>query len=159
MTLRPRHFLSSAFVLVIALGIYEATRFIRQSTELAGLRKQAAFLAAQLDRARQQRATTEAYRDTVERDITTLLTTQTEESASIEAQIRTWQTRIDQLKRLVATNPQLCVPQMSLISEEEWFNATTANYPDDRALFAALRGYAEQQLARKISVALATYLD
>jgi hypothetical protein len=81
--------------------------------------------------------------------------------AGLELQMKTWLANLDRIKELLAQRPSLGIPQLRLLSEQDWFNiAADAKLDSDEAIrraFANLRSRAENLMMNKLRSALSAY--
>lgn len=158
LTTTQRRCLTAAFALLLGAGVYEGVLLFRQSTRLASLQQQVDFLTNQSETIRRQVLSVDAHRRGLEGEIQARMAASAEAANTLEAQARHQLAKVDALKRLAAANPQLCVPEMALVSEDEWFDIAQDPDSDPRRLLARLRWHAGRHLAPRIGTALAEYL-
>jgi hypothetical protein len=77
--------------------------------------------------------------------------------------MRVWLDRVDQVRAAFAARPNLMVPELALLTNEDWFDvvpqAKLESEEDIRATLTTLRGRAEVRLATRLSEALQAYLS
>ena len=157
----------AATVLALGLGagVYQATIYARQTSDLAGLTRRETDLAAQIRTTRTQHAALTARLKSVESQIDTRLTaaaSRTSADAALAAQIDTWFANLDQLKQTLAQRPEVNLPELTLLSAEAWFDtATKADLGTEsgvRRALADLRNQAMGQAGAKLGGALSAFV-
>lgn len=161
MTTAKNSIVAIVLVLAAGTGIYEATVFARQASEVALQQQQAAALIAQLQRADQQQTTAATRLKSVESQIDSGLAIGLGDAA-LESKLRGWQTSLAQLRDALKQRPHLSIPELQLLSDDDWFDAATKaklDSDDDlRRALASLRGQATVLMGEKMRSALNAYL-
>lgn len=139
------------------------------------------FRAARQNRAAHDAATTELRRLRLEADaLRRAFTATTAEIAQAEKQleaaapavvsgrsaaqrneIASWVERVKRLRQVIAEKPEIALPEMRLLTEDDWLrvakNARFDTEKDTRLALAELRATAIRQFQSRLSSALATY--
>jgi RNA polymerase sigma factor (sigma-70 family) len=82
-------------------------------------------------------------------------------ASETEAALKTWLVRVDQLKQRLQLSPDQKIPEMQLLSDQDWLNAAKGNLEteeDYRSAMASLRNAAQQKFAALAEPALDKYL-
>jgi len=87
---------------------------------------------------------------------------QTGNDPDIEASLKTWATRVTQLKQRLEQMPDKKIPELQLLTDKDWFdavkNAKTLETDDDfRQAFSELRRNVKNEFARALQQALRGY--
>lgn len=156
---------ATAIALGLGAGVYQATIYARQTSDLAALTRRETDLAAQLRTTRTQHAALTARLKSVESEIDTRLAAATSRTSGDDAlvdQMLMWLDNSNQLRRIVAQRPELSIPEMALVGPEVWSDAIAGtDLSDDREIRRALakvRLRAENLLGNKIRSALRAYV-
>lgn len=166
MTTLQKSLAASLLALGLGAGLYEATIYARQTSDLATLTSRETDLTAQLRSTRTQHAALTARLKSVEAQIDARLAASNAHLASgdaaLEAEMKLWLTNRDRLKQLLDERPHLRIPEMALLKPEAWFQAAAGAKLDSdegiRRALANLRNSAETLLIYKIQPALRAYL-
>jgi len=170
MTTLQKSLIAATLLAAGGVGIYEARQASVARAQVATLQKQQASLAEQLARERDEAARQlAALRDDGERlnrDSTELLklrgeVTRLKADLQESAQLKTsntndptlseavvWKKRVDQLKQYLEQTPAAKIPELQLVTEQDWLNAAKGKLDteaDFRRALSALRGAAEQK--------------
>ena len=170
MTTLQKSLVTAAFVLTAGAGLYEASVLYRQRAELARLQTHSAALLADLDRTRAEHAATARRFATVEAQIDARLA-QARQAAppadpKLEGTIALWFARAQRLQAFLATRPDLSIPELVLLSRDQWAEIASKSPPgvdtgSDTAIKEALahaRKTAEDLFAPKLQGAFNAYL-
>ncbi len=155
----------TAFALVLGTGLYEATLFASQRSNLAALQRDTADLAAQLRRATQQAAATTHQLDAARQEQSAAQADKSAAADPATAEIRAWLERVDQLKRY-ARDSGKSIPEIALLSDQEWLDATqhggrNANSDPRQEIdntLRSLRGRAKMRFAMILGLASRAYV-
>jgi hypothetical protein len=82
-------------------------------------------------------------------------------ASQTETELKTWLERVQSLKSHLARSPQSSIPEMQLLSEQDWLNAAKGKLDSDddfRSGMASLRNAAQGKFASKAAPALANFL-
>ncbi|MBC7368947.1 MAG: hypothetical protein H7343_19405, partial [Undibacterium sp.] len=165
MTTLQKSLAASVLALGLGAGLYEATVYARQNSDLAALTRRETDLTAQLRTTRTQHAALTNRLKSVESQIDARLAASAAHESGDEAlaaQMQTWLTNTDQLRRILTQRPELSIPELALVGPEAWSDAVAgADLSNDREIRRALakvRLRAENLLANKIQGALRAYL-
>jgi RNA polymerase sigma factor (sigma-70 family) len=163
MTTLQKFGIAAAFVTAAATA-YQATVIYRQHCSLETARVQTAALATEI---KGLRATRKANADRLQQAQQQLNSRPVTRAAAptnpaLESQMKTWLAQLDQLRRFVAANPKLDIPELQFLSEEDWFTIAAGgaitSEEDFRRASAGLRTRAEGIFAGKISRALSAFV-
>lgn len=143
MTTLQKTLAASVLALGLGAGLYEATIYARQNSDLTALTRHKFALAAQLRATRTQHAATVARLKSVEAQIDARLAQSSARlgsgDAALEAQINAWYANLDQLKRILAQRPELTIPELAMVPEDAWFDvASNSDLTTDAGLRRAL---------------------
>ncbi len=169
MTTLQKSLLATACALALGTGLYEANAFARQSSEFDALQQQVTAFSANLQRSRAQQAAAAARLRSVEAAIDARLakpapTTAvvTAEDRALEAQMKTWLAKLDRLKQALRDQPELAIPELTLLPEHVWFstavNSKLETNEDLRRALASLRKSAMNTMTSRLQPALVGYL-
>jgi RNA polymerase sigma factor (sigma-70 family) len=165
MTALQKTALVGAVALIGGAALYEANLAARQSSELERLNGEVRNAEVTLRETQTRELAANGRLETVEKEIDRRLAVAVTESpadAVLETQIRQWLDRIDRLKALVAARPELSVPELQLLTPDDWFAAgSQADLDSEEAVrnaFGRLRNRSEGKAAGRISEALKAYV-
>jgi hypothetical protein len=174
-------------VLAIATGagLYEARQVSRLHGQVENLQSQQAPLAAQAEQLRRERDDSLAKLTALQQENEQLrqgarempklkgevarLNAESRELArskaaatndATESEMRSWLARVTQLKQRLAQTPESQIPELQLLKEQDWLNATQNKLDtekDYRRALSQLRNIAEGKLAEEIRPALTQY--
>ncbi|MEO5959899.1 MAG: hypothetical protein ABIZ49_07565, partial [Opitutaceae bacterium] len=151
----------AVLTLALGTGVYEATVFARQRSDLVVQEQEAVALNAQLQRARGEDLAALNRLKSTEAQIDSRLASAVGDAA-LESKLRNWQANLDQLRNALKQRPNLSIPELQLLSDDVWFDAATkakSDSDDDvRRTLADLRQQATWRMAEKIRVSLNAYL-
>jgi RNA polymerase sigma factor (sigma-70 family) len=152
-------------VLVAGAGFYETRLIARQSTEIATLRQQIAQTASGNRDLRLAHATAAAKLKDVEQRIDLRLAQPPPPSAAdaaLETQMQEWLTQITRLKDFLIQRPEWNIPELKLLSDQDWFDAAATSRIESEDQFrratARLRDLAVSRASQKIMNALNAYV-
>lgn len=163
MTTAQKYALAGAVALAAGFALYEGTLLVRQSTEAAALREQAAAREAEMGRLRAARETANARLAVVEREIDARLAAarQPEADAQLVAEMETRLLQFEKIDRFLAVHPELATPELRFVSRREWSRLALANpivsEDDLRQVTAKLRNVGQNVVASRLSDALRLY--
>ena len=154
-----------AFTLIAGVGVYQASLLARQSTDLTALRGENNRTAAEL---RTLQATYEenakhltSIDSQIDRRLAAVRSAPSPADTALEAQMREWATQVDRLHDLLARHPEWNIPELKLLSEDDWFTiASQKRYESEDDLRAAtswLRHSAINKVANRMGEALRGY--
>ncbi|MES2695031.1 MAG: sigma-70 family RNA polymerase sigma factor [Verrucomicrobiota bacterium] len=154
----------AAAVVVGALGFaaFEASALVQQQHEISATRNQLAQHRATLA---SLRTAQEAAASRIQQTRTHLasMTRLSETDPAVEAAITAWLQRLERLKTLVAQRADLAIPELAVLTDEEWFatarDAKLDSERDTQATFRQVHTTARKALALAFSRALKTHAD
>ncbi len=183
MTTLQKCVLTAVLAAAIGTGIYEARQTSALRTQFQTLQLEQAAQIQQLQHERDdatnrlasllaENGQSKSNQNTAELlklrgEVTRLRKAGAESSAtqpdSREAFMKSWLAREDKLKELVKQNPDKSIPELQLLSEQQWLNAAmNANFDTDknvRQSLADLRRTAENNFATQTESTLKKYMD
>jgi RNA polymerase sigma factor (sigma-70 family) len=127
MTTTQKLLAGTVFAAAIAGGIYQVQKNVHQAAELKDLRARAASAEQDLRLLREQRdASMKALQQmsealASERSKTALFASQDSEA---ESALDGWLQRVVSMKRFLKEHPQYRIPELSLLEEKDWLEAT-----------------------------------
>jgi flagellar biosynthesis GTPase FlhF len=166
-------------MVLIGLGFFEAlqaSRLTVQNEALAGkqqqLTDQAVQASRQRDDATEQLAALESENQQLRAQIASLkdaaqqladLKAQNAAAASdpTQAALMSWLDRVSRIKMRLSENPNLQIPEMQYLNDQDWLNSSRANLNTDedyRKALGQLRDAAESAFQKMLSSALTKYL-
>lgn len=161
MTTFQKSMAATVLALAVGTGIYEATVFARQAAAIAAEEEHASALTAQLRRADEEQAAAAMRLKSTEAQIDLQLASGLGDAA-LESKLRGWQANLDQLRGALKQRPHLSIPELQLLSDDDWFNAATKakldSDDDVRRALAGLRNRASSLMGEKMRSALNAYL-
>ncbi len=161
MTSLQKTALATACALVVGAGLYEAAAFVRQRSDLAAQEQQTATFTAQLQRVREEEVAARSRLKSIEAQIDSRLASAGTDAA-LESRLRSWQANLDQLRQTLRQRPNLAIPELQLLTDEDWFDAATKakldSDDDVRRTLASLRTKATDLMGDKLRTALNAYL-
>ncbi|MEO6002054.1 MAG: sigma-70 family RNA polymerase sigma factor [Opitutus sp.] len=165
MTTTQKLIAGTIFAAAIAGGIYEVQRNLQQEAELKDLRARAASAEQDLRLLREQRdASMKALQQTsealaAERSKTALFASQDNEA---ESALDGWLQRVVSMRRFLKEHPQYQIPELSLLEEKDWLDATKEAQLEDewdfRSAADTLRRLAANRLFQRVMPAVSRYL-
>jgi RNA polymerase sigma factor (sigma-70 family) len=186
MTTLQKTAITAALAAVVGAGIYEAHQASTLQNEVQTFRQQQASIAEQIRQMQYERddATNrlaallaeneqlKSNKDTAELlklrgEVTRLrqagAAPSPTEVDSRESFMKSWLEREDKLKEMVRQNPGRAIPELQLLSEQQWLNAAmNAKFDTDKDVrhsLADLRHTAENNFAAMLQPALSKYMD
>ena len=187
MTTTQKVLVLAALAAMTATGVYEVRKAARLSEQLQVAQEQLAPVNAQLEHMRQEREALVSRMDTLEQENQGLrrnvqelpklrgevsrLTAAAREANrlsggagtndSFESATRAWLTRVSQLKERLAQTPESQIPELQLLTEQDWLNAARGELnseKDYRRALSALRGSAENQFSSLLQPAISAFI-
>jgi RNA polymerase sigma factor (sigma-70 family) len=165
MTTLQKSTVLAAFAVAGGALVYQASVLARQSSELSALHAQIAFVTAHRVELQSGRSAIATKLREVEQRIDARLTQAipvAPADAALESQMKEWLTQLDQLKQLLARQPELNIPELQLLNEQQWFSVASGGQLDSeeklRRATSRLRHQAENMAAAKIFKALQAYV-
>jgi hypothetical protein len=152
-------------IAAVAGTIYEARIATRQREQLQALQSRSAQWEQQIAALRRERDETLEELKIAERQLTELSpateTSQSSAERAREIEVRAWLARVKQLKRLFSENPSRQIPEMQLLTDDDWLRvAKQAELDSDmtmRKALAAVRDAAKSRFARMMAQALGKF--
>jgi RNA polymerase sigma factor (sigma-70 family) len=165
MTTAQKYALTGACALAAGFALYEANLLMRQHTEAAALREQAAARETEMARLRAARAAASARLAVVEREIDMRIAAARDPEAAADAELLAeMETRLRQLEkidRFLAAHPELATPELRFVSHREWSRLALAKPIDSeeylRQVSSQLRSAGQGVVASRLSDALRRY--
>jgi len=165
MTTIQKTVIAATLALTVGAGLFEAGVVYRNASQLEKLQQDSNGLQSQVRQLRDERDAAAGRLNTVEKQIDARLASAAPPAAgsdaALESQMKTWLANVDRIKELLAQRPSLGIPQLRLLSEQDWFNiAADAKLDSDEAIrraFANLRSGAENHMMNKLQSALSAY--
>ncbi len=183
MTTLQKALVMSVLTAAIGTGIYEAHRALQLQNQAQTLQQQQAPLAEQIRQLQGERDSLKSGAESLEAEIARLNSHSNEtellklrgevaqlRQASAEskpddsraAMVKSWLEREDKLKQLVQQHPDKTIPELQLLSEQQWLNAAmNAKFDQDkdiRQTLADLRHTAENNFVSLTKPALDKYM-
>ncbi|MCX6952638.1 MAG: sigma-70 family RNA polymerase sigma factor [Verrucomicrobia bacterium] len=154
-----------AFVALAGAGLVQGHLIARYADEAVGLRVQNDRVATEIRDLRLARAATAAKLEAVERRIDARFAAAipvAPADAALESQMREWLVQVDRLKQFLVQRPEWDIPELKLLTEENWFNAAGGGRFESEEQFrratASLRDRAAGLAGNRIMKALNAYL-
>jgi hypothetical protein len=152
-------------IAAVAGTIYEARVATRQREQLQALQNRSAQWEQQTAALRRERDDTLKELKIAERQLAELSPTtgisQSSAERARETEIKAWLARVKQLKRLFAENPARQIPEMQLLTDDDWLRvAKQAELDSDmtmRKALATVRDAAKAKLVRMMAQALGKF--
>ena len=149
-------------IAAVAGTIYEARVATRQREQLQALQQRSAQWEQQIAALRHERDETLKELTIAERQLAELSpateVSQSSAERTRETEIKAWLARVKQLKRLFAENPARQIPEMQLLTDDDWLRvAKQAELDSDTAVrkaLAAVRDAAKAKLVGMMAQAL-----
>jgi RNA polymerase sigma factor (sigma-70 family) len=190
MTALQKTIITSVLATAVGASLYEASRASAARAEAEEARRQQSPMAAQVsqlteerdealkrldatvqDLAQSRRSIEELPRLRAENsrlrgDLQSLAQPKAANPESVpasqtETELKTWLERVQSLKSHLARSPQNSIPEMQLLTEQDWLNAAKGKLDSDddyRSGMASLRNAAQGKFASKAEPALANFL-
>lgn len=158
--------LASLCALALGAGGYELLQIRHQRRELDGLRQRLQQVGLEEDKLRRENQSEQhTLRDTeaaIDTRLAAAKATTTGPDAALEAQMRAWLARQDQLKEIARTRPDLGAPELSFLNDAEWMSIASSgiDFDSEKALksaFAQLRYRAANVVFAHFNAALTAY--
>jgi hypothetical protein len=152
-------------ITAVAGTIYEARVATRQREQLQALQKRSAQWAQQIATLRRERDDTLQELKIAERQLAELSPATGVSPSSAERtreiEVKAWLARVKQLKRLFAEDPARQIPEMQLLTDDDWLRAARQAELDSdmtmRKALAAVRDAAKAKLVRMMAQALGKF--
>ncbi len=157
---RPHFILfGAAFAALVGTGLYEARLISAQREQGQTLLRRTADLESQIADLGRQRATTARDLQLAEQQLTQLpASAATAADRTRDAEVKAWLARVKQLRQLSAAHPDRQIPEMGLLTDDDWLQvARQASFDTDdqrRQAFASLRTAAKRKFVAQLSAAL-----
>ncbi len=117
-------FVGVVVALALAGGGFQAAAIVlRQDREAQALREQNGHAQAELRQLQQERASTDHQIQSAEQALAPRASESGSAETTSETEMQAWLDRIKQLKRLAAQHPEWRIPEMSLLTAPDWFQA------------------------------------
>jgi RNA polymerase sigma factor (sigma-70 family) len=165
MTTAQKYALAGTFALAAGFAVYEGNLLVRQRTEAAALREQAAARADEIARLRAARDAANARLALVERDIDVRLAAAQQPEAGTDAKlVAEMETRLlwfEKIDRFLADHPELATPELRFVHHGEWSRLALTkpiiSEADLRQVAARLRHVGQSFVAARLDLALTLY--
>jgi hypothetical protein len=152
-------------IAAVAGTIYEARVATRQREQLHALQKRSTQWAQQMATLRRERDDTLEELKIAERQLAELSpatkASQSSAERTREIEVKAWLARVKQLKRLFAENPARQIPEMQLLTDDDWLRAAKQAELDSDATvrqgLAAVRTAAKAKFVRMMAQALGKF--
>ncbi|HVS54434.1 MAG TPA: hypothetical protein VHD62_18905 [Opitutaceae bacterium] len=127
-----------------AIAVWEGTTLSRQNSEIAATHAQAAQRDAELAQLKRQRDTAADRLRATEQEIARLAAIP---DVEIDAEVAAWLARVARLREFAARHAEQTIPEFSLLTEKDWFDAARvgqsitdglSTVDDHEALLAAM---------------------
>jgi RNA polymerase sigma factor (sigma-70 family) len=164
MTTLQKTFSVAAFAAVGGFGLFEASLAARQSNDLRTARERTERTSAEIHALRLERDAAAARLKSVEQQIDARLAAPpiSPSDLALQSQMKVWLERIDSLKQFLERHPEFNIPELQLLTSEQWFTLVGDKPVDSedaaRQSTSQLRHMAENMFASKLSRALRAYL-
>jgi RNA polymerase sigma factor (sigma-70 family) len=160
--LLPKSLAALAAAGVLGVAAYETNLWQQREAELGVMRRERAVRTAELHRlGTEQEAVATALRQARDRHAT--LTRLTEDDPAVAAAIEAWLQRRERLRQIVATRPEFDLPELAVLTEDDWLEAARELAFDDEAKLAeamrTLHTKARNTLAGQVGRALMRQVD
>jgi RNA polymerase sigma factor (sigma-70 family) len=188
MTIMQKTAIAAAFTAAVGAGLYESSRVSRLQIQLQEARAEQSRLAAPNQQSKQARdetanslraLTQENERLRGDRDellklrgeyarlnrdsheLAKLKATETNTNDSAAGVMKSWMSRVNLLKQRLEQQPNLKIPELQLVTDQDWLNAAHDNLETDedyRRALAELRSAGQGKFASLAQPALGNYL-
>jgi RNA polymerase sigma factor (sigma-70 family) len=152
---------TAAFVVALGSALFEADGLRRDRAALHAVDTRLERLSAEMRAAQQQRNPTGQQLATEPPE--NALPAKSASDLAREIQMRAWLDRVDRLKALRDSRPDLVIPELSLLPDAMWLSlARDVQLEDEtqiRDVFARVRGSAESTFIGKLQRALRSYVE
>ena len=164
MTMLEKTTLTAGLVLTVGGVLFDANELRAQRAELTSLRQRTATLISDTRQAQSQRdealhRTAEVRQRLAEQSANA---SDTPSDLALKAMMAAWVERVEKLRQLAADRPELAVPEIKMLTDEEWFKTArsirTETETEIRQTLSLLRDTAEHKFMPKLRVALRAYL-
>ncbi|MBI5692170.1 MAG: sigma-70 family RNA polymerase sigma factor [Verrucomicrobia bacterium] len=160
--LLPNSLAALAAAGVLGVAAYESNLWQLREAELDVTRRELAVRTAELHRlGTEQEAVATALRQARDRQAT--LTRLTGDDPAVAAAIEAWLQRRERLRQVVATRPEFDLPELAVLTEDDWFEAARELAHDDEAKLAeamrTLQTKARNTLAGQVGRTLMRHVD
>jgi hypothetical protein len=138
-------FLTTVFIALAGVGVLETRVVFRQRDEHQTLQKRLAAESRQTAMLRDECETAQQNLNGAEQELAGLTAPSVEDAATAarQTEIKAWLARLKQLQRLVAERPEHRIPEVQLLTDEDWLRvAQRASFGDEhdmRKAFGELR--------------------
>lgn len=162
-TILQRNLLVTSLAVAVGGAFLELYALRSQRASLAVLRVHADALSSEVRQTRQQRDVALRRTDEAQQRLATLAAAKSPADIATEAEMNAWLDRAARLKQLRDQRPDLVIPELALLPEDNWIQEARAlhleNEDQIRDTFARLRIRAEDAFNGKLRRALGVYLD
>lgn len=150
------------FTALVGTGLYEARLIAAQREQRQSDLRRTADLERQIADLRRQRDTTARDLHLAEQQLTQLpASAATAADRTRDTAVKAWLGRVKQLRQLSAAHPDRQIPEMGLLTDDDWLQiARQASFDTDdqrRQAFAGLRTAAKRKFVTQLSAALAKF--
>jgi RNA polymerase sigma factor (sigma-70 family) len=154
--------LTAAFALVTGIGLYQARELSLQRESIHALERRLEALLAENEDLRRQRVDDAAKLAHASAELLSARTLATAGDPAIESALEAWLGRVQSIKNWLAKMPDKRIPQMALLTEDDWLdaakNAKLDTELDARETLSALRRMALQRFSGPMSGAIRRYM-
>lgn len=161
---RPRLLrLAAALLALFGVCAYEADVIRSQRASHALLLARLTELERQFTTLRQTLESTDRERLLAEQQLAQIVSaTESADGLARATEMRSWLVRVKQLRQLVADQPERRIPEMQLLTDEDWLQvarvAAFETEHDRRKAYAALRAASKSRFALQLSAALSKFI-
>jgi len=165
MTTFQKTILAVAAAATVGVTVFQVREMLFSRQSLQAAERSLDSASADLLRLKQQRDAAAAKLQAAERGLDRGLdaVARKAEDARLEAEMRAWMSRAEQLRQLRVDRPELSSPELELLDADDWFSiAKDAQLDTDsqvRDAFKKLRNRAENVIAERIRSALGAFLE
>jgi hypothetical protein len=157
-----KSFLAAGLAVALGGGVYEAIVFRAYAAELKNLRSRSEQVAGQIRETRREHDSAMRRLEAATHRPVVVPVSPSASDLALEGQVNAWRQRVARIRQLRDERPDLGIPELQLLNEDQWYQAARdAHFDTDnqiRDAFAALRRSAEQMLVKPIQSALADYV-
>ena len=162
MTLRRFVLLAAALAAGVGSASFETWATIRHRAQPLALRQHATLLEKQIAATRARLDATRSELASTERELAALpALADTDASRARDFEVAAWLARVQTLNQLLTQNPAQRIPELQLLDDEDWLNASRSVETDTeehrRLALANLRCRAKQRFISLLSPALRKY--
>lgn len=166
MTTIQKSALAVAFAVAASATLYEAVVIYRQEAQVSHLQEHIDGLTAEMGHLQVSRDIAAARLKEADRQIDRRLSPAanavTASDTVLEAQMKDWLAQLDRLRQFIAQRPNLKIPELAFLTDEDWFSVATdgrlVTDEEVRRAAAHLRRRAENFGGHKLMSALNAYL-